>query len=252
MKREKIIVILPAYNEEPNIRTAIEEFFSTGVVDEIIVVNNRSTDGTAIEVKKTTAILVNEDKAGYGWAMRRGMYEAWKRKADIIITCEPDGTFNANDIHKLLVYGKEFDAVFGTRTAKEFIWEEANMSHFLRFGNWFVAKYLEYLHNGPCLTDVGCSFKLIKPSLYIKIKDRFTIGGSSFSPELMIECIRHGTVTEIPLTYKGRVGESKITGNKWKAFKLGLEMMYMILAKRCGYGSNIHRLKRSGKDTAFS
>jgi len=228
--KKTVSVVFPAYNEEGNIRTAIKDFFSTGVVDEIIVVDNNSSDRTASEVRKTKARLVTETRQGYGWALRRGLREA---KGYYIITAEPDGTFMGKDILKLLMYIDDFDAVFGTRTSKECIWSGANMNWFLRLGNWFVAKLLEYLFNGPSLTDVGCTLKLIKADALKKIQKRFTVGSSHFSPEFMILCIDRGIKTvEIPVNYKTRVGTSKITGETWKALELGIIMIMLILAYR--------------------
>src|SRR3989338_378313 len=227
-KGKKISVVFPAYNEGKNIRKAIDEFFAIDIVDEIVVVDNNSKDNTAEEAKKTKARYVLEKRQGYGWANRRGLAEA---KGDFIITCEPDGTFLAKDIFKLLAYTDDFDAVFVTSTAKELIWEGANMGWFLRLGNVFVAKVLEYLHNGPCFTDVGCTYKLIKKEALRKIHGKFTVGGSHFSPELMILCVKNRIKTvEIPLNYKGRIGTSKITGSFWKSVKLGIVMLVMIIA----------------------
>ncbi len=73
---------------------------------------------------------------------------------------EPDGTFLPEDISKLLVYSDECDAVFGTRTTRELIWHGANMNWFLRWGNWGVAKMVEFLFNTTHLSDVGCSYRL--------------------------------------------------------------------------------------------
>ena len=228
--KKKVSVVLPAYNEEENIKAAVEDFFSTGVVDEIIVVDNNSKDNTAKEVAKTKAKIVLETKQGYGNAMQRGLKEA---SGDYIITAEPDGTFIAKDIKRLLLYTDDFDVVFGTRTSKESIWSGANMDWFLRVGNWFVAKLLEYTYNGPSLTDVGCSLKLIKRESLKKIEHKFEVGASHFSPEFMILCIKNGIkCVEIPVNYKERIGTSKITGDFWKAFKLGLIMIGLIVKNR--------------------
>lgn len=229
-KNNKVSVVLPAYNEEENIRNAVNDFLAAGLVDEVIVVNNNSRDRTLQEVKKTQARIVNESRQGYGWANQRGLKEA---TGDYIVTCEPDGTFKANDIFKLLVYADDFDAVFGTRTSKECILPGANMNWFLRLGNVFVAKLLEYLHNGPCLTDVGCTYKLIKKKSLKKIEKNFSVGKSHFSPEFMVLCLRQGIKTiEIPVNYGKRIGKSKITGSYWKAFKLGLVMIWFIVRYR--------------------
>ncbi len=227
-KNKKISVVFPAYNEEKNIKNAIEDFFSIGIVDEIVVVDNNSTDNTVKEAKKTKARLVREKRQGYGWANRRGLREA---SGYYIITAEPDGTFIGKDVLKLLSYTDDFNVVFGTRTAKELIWEGAKMNWFLRVGNVFIAKLLEYVHNGPCLTDVGCTLKLIKRDALNKIINKFRVGGSSFSPEFMILAIKNKLkCVEIPVNYKGRIGQSKITSNFWKSFKLGLVMIALVIS----------------------
>ncbi len=229
-KNQKVSIVFPAYNEEKNIRCAILEFFSCKYVDEILAVDNNSKDNTANEIKKTKAKYILEKKQGYGHALMMGMSEA---KGDIIITAEPDGTFISKDVEKLLLYSDEFEVVFGTRTSKSLIWDGAKMDWFLRVGNVFVAKLLEYVHNGPCLTDVGCTLKLIKRKSYLKIKNQLNVGGSYFSPEFMLVCIKNKLkCVEIPVNYKKRIGESKITANFWKSFKLGLKMIWLIFDRK--------------------
>jgi len=234
---KKISVAFPAYNEEKNIKNAIEDFFNSGYVDEIIVVDNNSEDKTSEIIKKTKAILAKETEQGYGSALQAGMKRV---TGDYIITSEPDGTFLGKDIIKMLAYTDDFDVVFGTRTSKELIWKQANMNWFLRMGNVFVAKLMELLFGGPALTDVGCTMKLIKREAYDKIKDKFTVKGSHFSPEFMIICLTSGLkCIEIPVNYCPRVGDSKITGkNFWAAFKLGLIMILFILKFRLNLRMN--------------
>jgi glycosyltransferase involved in cell wall biosynthesis len=227
-KGKTVSVVFPALDEERGIRKAIEDFFATGIVDEIVVVDNNSTDRTVEEALKTKARVVTEKRQGYGWANRRGLSEA---KGFYIITAEPDGTFLGKDIIKLLTYSEDFDVVFGTRTAKELIWRGAKMNWFLRVGNVFIAKFLEYVHNGPCLTDVGCTMKLIKKNALKRIIGKFRVGGSHFSPEFMILAIKNKLkCVEIPVNYKGRIGQSKITSNLWKSFKLGMVMIGLVIS----------------------
>ena len=231
-KNKKVSVVLPAYNEEKNIRTAIEDFFSSGVVDEIVVVNNNSKDRTVEEIEKTEAKLVNETRQGYGFALRRGLQEA---TGDLIFTAEPDGTFAGKDVIKLLAYADDFDVVFGTRTNKSFVHKGAKMGSFLRVGNVFVAKLIEYFFNGPYLSDVGCTMKLIHRDALQTIIHKFKVGTSHFSPEFMILSIKHaGKCVEIPVNYRQRIGESKITSNFSKSFKLGLIMIGLVISYRLG------------------
>lgn len=229
---EKISVVMPAYNEEAYIATAVAEFKSVSEVDEIIIANNNSTDNTKELAIKAGAIVVDEPKQGYGYACRRALREA---SGDLIILVEPDGTFSARDVEKFLAYSNDFDFVIGTRTSKEMIYEGANMGKFLKWGNWALAKMIEVLFNGPSLTDVGCTYRLIKKDALEKIKDKFSVGGSHFSPEMMVLAIKSGiSMIEIPVSYKARKGSSKITGKKWAAFKLGLIMIKTILGYKIG------------------
>ena len=91
----------------------------------------------------------------------------WPRPpATLLIIAEPDGTFYGKDIIKLLAFCDDVPVVFGTRTAREFVWEGANMGIFLKWGNYAVGKLVEFLFNTTFLSDVGCSMKLIPPARY--------------------------------------------------------------------------------------
>lgn len=225
-----ITVVMPAYNEAEGIAKVVQDFLERPEVGEVIVVDNNSTDATAGNATAAGARVVHEPNQGYGFACRRALLEA---KSDIVAIVESDDTFWAADLKKFLPYIAEFDVVFGTRTSRSCIWAGANMGHFLRYGNCAVAKYLEYLHNGPCLTDVGCTFKILRKRVIKDVSAYWTIGDSSFSPELMILCIRRGwRCVEIPINYGARIGVSKITGSFKKAFCLGLKMIWLITAYR--------------------
>ena len=227
---QTVQIIFPAFNEQESIRQAITDFYDTGFVDEVLVVDNNSTDATKAEILATRATYLFERQPGYGAALTRGLREA---SADLIITCEPDGTFSAGDLIKLLIYSADYDVVFGTRTSKAAIWSGANMGWLLRIGNVAVAKLLEYLFNGPCLTDVGCTMKLIRRDVLQSFVGRLSVAGSHFQPEFMINCIRSAArVIEIPVEYLPRTGESKITGKLGKAARLGVTMILYILKTR--------------------
>ena len=102
----------------------------------------------------------------------------------------------------------------------------------VRFGNWAVAKLLEVLHNGPTLTDVGCTYKLISREALARIMPLFPLspGDGRWSPEFMIWVLRAGLVPiEIPVMFLPRVGRSMYTGSVWKAAKLGFQMIPMII-----------------------
>lgn len=225
-----VSVVFPAYNEEQNIRRAVDEFFLAGIVDEVVVVDNNSRDRTAEEAAGTCARLVRETTQGYGHALHRGLREA---SGDVIIMAEPDGTFVGRDVLKLLAYSDEFDMVCGTRTTRELIWEQANMGWGLRVGNWAVAKLIQVLYNGPSLTDCGCTLRLTHRAALDRILGDLTVGGSHFLPEMVILGLKRGLrIIEVPVNYRGRVGQSKITGNLKGTLRTGFNMIALILKCR--------------------
>ena len=78
---------------------------------------------------------------------------------------------NEDDINPTLLYSDDFDVVFGTRTTSIMISEGANMGWFLKWGNYAIAKLIEFLFNTSHLSDVGCTYRLIKRRAYEKIKN---------------------------------------------------------------------------------
>lgn len=225
-----VSLVFPAYNEEPSVGAAVDEFRTTGVFDEIIVVNNNSRDRTAERAASAGARVVEEPIQGYGAALRRGLRQA---SGDLIVMAEPDGTFVGRDVFKLLAYAEDFDMVCGTRTTRELIWAQANMGWILRLGNWVVAKGIELLFGGPSLSDCGCTFRLIHRKALDRILGDLTVTGSDFLPEMVIAGLQRGlTIIEVPVNYRARVGESKITGRLATAVVLGFKMVWLILRKR--------------------
>lgn len=231
-KNKKVSVVIPTYNEALSIRGVVDDLFATNLIDEVVVVDNNALGNTKEEVRKTKATLVHEPRQGYGHAIMRGLIEA---KGDLIIMTEADGTFLPGDVEKLLAYSTEFETVLGTRTSRSAIWSGAFMPFPVRFGNWLWAKFIEIIFNGPVLTDVGCTYKLISRKALEKIEPLFKLsdGSGKFSPELMIWLIQKKIpLIEIPVIYKERVGESMYTGSIWKAAKLGFKMLPLIFRYR--------------------
>jgi glycosyltransferase involved in cell wall biosynthesis len=225
-----VSIVFPAYNEETGISHAVESFGSADAVDEVIVVDNNSRDRTAELALAAGARVVKEKRQGYGFALRRGMSEA---QGDLVILSEPDGTFQASDVSKLLAYAGDAELVLGTRTTRELLWEHANMGRFLRWGNWTVAKLLEVLYSTPSLSDCGCTFRLIHRRALERILPQLTVGASHFLPEMVIVARLAGTsMIEVPVNYRPRTGESKITGNLPTTVTVGLNMLRVILTYR--------------------
>lgn len=235
-----VSLILPTYNEKDSIRKVIEDFERLKVVDEILVINNNAAAGTSEEVAGTGAREILEPVQGYGSAIRRGFREA---KGDIIVVCEPDDTFLAQDIFKLLAYSGDVGIVYGSRTVREFIWQGANMGRFLKWGNWATAKLMEVFFNTNSLTDIGCTYRLIRRPALEVLEPEFRVSSNFFGPEMMILGFQHGIpAVQIPVHYKERVGESSVTGDLGRAFRLGVQMNILIFGMRLGLHERIVRL----------
>jgi glycosyltransferase involved in cell wall biosynthesis len=227
---QRVSVVFPAYNEEAGIAAAVDDFGGVEAVDEVLVVDNNSVDLTAARAATAGARVVHEPRQGYGNALRRGLSEA---QGEYIVLAEPDGTFMGKDVLKLLAYADDFDLVLGTRTTRELIWHGANMGWQLRWGNWVVAKLLQVLFGGPSLSDCGCTLRLVRRSAAERMLPRFTVGSSHFLPEMVCLALLEGQrLVEVPVNYRDRVGESKITGSMQTALRVGARMIGLILRYR--------------------
>jgi glycosyltransferase involved in cell wall biosynthesis len=228
---QTLAVVLPTYNEAGSIAECIKGFEALGIVDDIVVVNNNAHPDTSPAVATTSAREVHEAVQGYGAAIRRGLDET--STADLVCICEPDGTFDPADLLKLLPYTADVDVVFGSRTVQTFILHGANMGAFLRWGNWAVAKLSMVLFNAIHLSDVGCTFRVLRRRVIDEITPSFERADSAFGFEMMLTVLqRREPFVQVPVKYQPRVGESSVTGDPFKAVSLGLLMIRLCLRAR--------------------
>lgn len=228
MYNQKLVsVVFATYREKNSVRKVINDFFETGLVDEIIVVNNNAEPGTDDEVGKTKARMIYEKRQGYGYAFQTGIKEA---RGYYIILCEPDGTFKASDIARFLVYAKDFDIVLGSRTGQSTPLSGADMTVIRKFANVIEAKTIEVLFNTNALTDIGCTFKLFKKSALRKLQPLFETRNSLFATELVLLTVSENMhFIEIPVTFRKRVGTSTFVENWQKAAKWAVRIQVYIL-----------------------
>lgn len=232
IKNPKVSVGMTALNDEEIIGKAVKDFKSLKEVVQVVVIDNNCVDGTAKEARKSGAVVVKEPIQGYGSACIRAMKEA-RKKGNLICLVEGDGTFSASDLKKLLSYIENCDMVLGTRTTAEIVSQDSQVNNwFLRYGNIFMAKQIQLrFWDKLRLTDVGCTFRIIRPEAFDKIENQLTVKGMNFSPHMILVALKnHLKILEVPVTLRKRVGESKgIGGNAFKAFKTGLAMWKEIL-----------------------
>ena len=227
---KRISVGMTAYNDEECIGNAVSDFLKQPTVAKVTVIDNNCTDLTRARAEQAGAAVVTEPRQGYGYACMRALEEASK-SGDIIVLVEGDETFSAGDLKKLLPYLENCDMVVGTRTTRELNDPDSQMDWLMILGNIFVAKLLQTRFWGTRLTDVGCTYRVIKKESYEKIRARLTVGGMHFLPHMLIQAVKSGLkVIEVPITFRKRSGESKGVGSKkLRAVSVGFKMLLLIL-----------------------
>jgi glycosyltransferase involved in cell wall biosynthesis len=233
----KWTIVVPAYNEEATIALVVEEYVQRDDVERVIVVNNRSKDRTAELARAAGADVIDEERPGYGSAIRAGLDHALETKAGLIAITEGDGTFRAADLPKFHSFLGEHDLVLGSRTHRMLIGEGANLGRALRWGNRAMAKYIElmwWLPNEPSLSDVGCTYRALRAEVWRTLRGGMRTDGPEFAPEMMCEAFRRRLrVVQIPVRYGARLGgQSQHSENLSKSARTALRMFRTISRKR--------------------
>jgi hypothetical protein len=230
IENRHVTVALTAYNDEESIGRAVADFFGHPLVRRVIVVSNNSTDDTLQRALEARAIAVNETRPGYGNCVYRCLSEALKYDdVDLIVLCEGDLTFRAYDIDKFLAYAVHADIVNGTRIVEQLRQRKTQLSTFMYYGNFFVAKLLEAKHIGKgTFTDVGTTYKLCwKHTLQSLLPRLNPAVNLEFNAHFLDTALDRGlSVVECPITFHPRVGVSKggNTNNR-RALRVGCRMI---------------------------
>jgi len=213
-----IKVIIPAYNEEKSITKVINDIPT--IVDEIIVVNNNSTDKTEQNAAEAGATILKEPRKGYGYACLKGMDYIANQKAshfpDIIVFLDGDYSDYPEQLIQLIapILNDKIDFVIGSRVKK--YRETGSMTPQQIFGNW-LATFLMTIFFGAKYTDLG-PFRAIKYEKLIQLKMEDKTYG--WTVEMQLKAIKQKlSYTEIPVKYRNRIGVSKVSGTfKWTIF----------------------------------
>lgn len=233
LSQAKVNVGLTAYNDEICIADAVQEFKSCSLVDQVIVVENNSVDRTyQVACDSGADRVITETIPGYGSCCMRALAESaiGLTDEDVIILCEGDMTFSANDVKKFLAYLENCELVLGTRATQELRATKTQMDWLINPANQIVAKMIQTRFWGTRLTDVGCTYRAIRVGSYHRLKGYLRVQGNHFSPHMFIEALKlRMYVIEIPVVFRARVGESKGVGsNKLKAARVAIRMLGLL------------------------
>jgi glycosyltransferase involved in cell wall biosynthesis len=201
-----VTVIIPALNEEESIGQVLAGI-PADVVDEILVVDSGSSDGTVAVAQAEGARVVHEPRRGYGRACAAGVRAA---SGDIVLFLDADGADDPSQIPDLLasMLGGRADMVLGSRLAGKIA--PGAMPWHQRFGNQLAAWLIRRLYGLP-LTDLS-PFRAVDRELLLGLEmEEMSYG---WPTEMIVKASRRGWhVVEIPVRYRPRMGgRSKISG----------------------------------------
>lgn len=202
----KIIVIIPALNEEDAIGKVIDEIPS--MVSEVIVSDNNSKDRTSEVASEHGATVVFQTDPGYGNACLKAMEAVAERpdKPDTIVFLDGDHSDHPQELPLLIkpIVEDDMDMVIGSRKLGKS--EPGSMTPQQVFGNW-LATFLLKLIYGYRFTDLG-PFRAIKYQSLLKLEmeDR----NYGWTVEMQIKAAKLGLKTcEVPVSYRNRIGQSR-------------------------------------------
>jgi len=203
----KISVIIPAFNEEKSISSVINDL-PKQLVNEIIVVDNGSTDETPQIARNMGCKVIREEKKGYGQACLSGI-KSLSKDTDIVVFVDGDHSDHSEQLARLIepIMVRGYDFVVGSRALGNR--EKGSMTPQAFYGNK-LACFLMNLFWGYKYTDLG-PFRAIKNSELQRLG--MVDQDFGWTIEMQIKAVENGLkIKEVPVDYRRRIGKSKISG----------------------------------------
>lgn len=221
--RPRVGVIIPALNEEKAIGLVLRDI-PRGIVDQVIVVDNGSSDNTAREAESCGATVKYEPKRGYGAACQTGI-RGLAPDIDIVVFLDADYSDHPEEIEMLLlpIIEKRVDFVIGSRTLRDD--SRKALSWQQHWGNRLATKLIGW-RVGYQFTDLG-PFRAIRRDALeaLSMQDR----GYGWTVEMQVKAACAGLrVVEVPVRYRTRIGYSKVSGTLRGAVGAGTKILYTI------------------------
>jgi glycosyltransferase involved in cell wall biosynthesis len=226
--KKKILVIIPAFNEADSIGKVLNDI-PIDLVNEVVVVNNNSTDGTETIATDFGATVLREEKKGYGYSCLRGIEYARLKSAEqrpkIIVFLDGDYSDFPEEMTQVVkpIIEDDHDLVIGSRTTGNR--EKGSMLPQALIGNIIATKLIRLFY-GYKFTDLG-PFRAIKFDKLLELQMRDTTFG--WTVEMQVKAAKKKLkCSEVPVSYRKRIGVSKITGTVEGTLKASYKILWTI------------------------
>jgi glycosyltransferase involved in cell wall biosynthesis len=219
--RSNIAVIIPAFNEEKSIAKVI--FALPAWVDDCVVVDNGSTDKTAEMARAAGARAVFEPRRGYGSACLAGM--KFLGMPDIVVFLDGDFSDFPEEMDRLVdpIVRGEADLVIGSRLSGGL--QPGALTTLARLGNGLVCRLMNWFWEVQ-YTDLGPFRAISFPAL---IKIAMASRDYGWTVEMQIKAAQKGLRSrEVPVSYRPRIGKSKISGTLKGAILAGMKILFTV------------------------
>ena len=226
---QKIVVIIPAYNEENSIAKVVNDI-PKGLVDEVIVVNNNSNDATDVNAQNAGATVLHEERPGYGFACLKGIeyIKQLQPLPDIVVFIDADYSDHPEEMPLLILpIINGMDMVIGSRALGKR--ENGSMTFPQIFGNWLATGLLKIIYK-VSYTDLG-PFRAIRYQKLLEINMQDTTYGWTVEMQLKAAKLKM-KITEVPVSYRKRIGFSKISGTIKGSMLAGYKILATIFKYR--------------------
>lgn len=242
-----IAIVIPAYNEEESIARVLHDL-PAGLGRASIVVDNASSDRTAEVAREAGATVVFEARRGYGSACLRGIASV-APDVEVVVFLDGDYSDHPDELPSLVrpILANRADLVIGSRVLGEC--EPGALLPQARVGNRLAVFLIRCLW-GYAYTDLG-PFRAIRKSALEQLGMRDRDFG--WTVEMQIRALEEGLrICEVPVSYRRRLGRSKITGTIRGSISAGAKILYTIgkLALRSGRGGSGGGRGRTGQSPA--
>ena len=223
-----IAVIIPAFNEEQSIGKVINAI-PTKIVQRIIVVNNCSTDNTVKVAENAGAIVLTENRKGYGWACLAGIDFLRNDPPEIVVFLDGDFSDFPEEIPAVIepILNAEMDMVIGSRVLGKR--EKGSLMPQQMAGNWLATRLIKLFY-GASFTDLG-PFRALKfdKLLALEMADK-TYG---WTIEMQLKAAKKNyRFCEVPVSYKKRIGVSKVSGTVKGTLLAGIKIIFAVFKYR--------------------